>query len=191
VGHDRPVVALPSVTGLKGERTMKRLATGLLVAAIGAALGPLASVASYVASDAKQAPGFEKLKALVGEWRGKDGDGKPVDASYSLTGANTAVMETLRMSDGASMITLYHSDGKRLMMTHYCLLGNQPRMQGAVDDRSLTFSLVDVTNLASRDAPHMHRLVMRFPDQDHLTHEWTMRASGLDKTETFRFQRQK
>jgi hypothetical protein len=170
---------------------MKHVATFLLVVAVLAGLAPLVRSETYVSSETKDAPGFDRMKSLVGEWRGKDSDGKVVDVSYSLTAGNTAVMETLKMSDGASMVTLYHSDGKRLMMTHYCLLGNQPRMQGAADDRSLTFSFVDATNLPSRDAPHMYKLVMRFPDKDHLTHEWTMRASGLDKTETFRFQRQK
>ncbi len=170
---------------------MKRLAAILFALTI--AVGSVSQVwsDSYAPSETKDAPGFDRLKTLVGEWRGKDSDGKVVDVSYNLTAANTAVMETLKMSDGATMVTLYHSDGKRLMMTHYCLLGNQPRMQGAVDDKSLAFSFVDATNLPSRDAPHMYKLVMRFPDKDQLTHEWTMRASGLDKTETFRFQRQR
>ena len=170
---------------------MNRVATVLIVLAIAVGLATYVPSESYDWPETTQAPGFERLKSLVGEWRGKDGDGKVVDVSYSLTAGNTAVMETLKMGDGGNMVTLYHSDGKRLLMTHYCMLGNQPRMQGAVDDKSVAFSLVDATNLPSRDAPHMYKLVMRFPDKDHLTHEWTMRASGLDKTETFRFERQK
>ncbi len=176
---------------MKEDGTMKRLATFLFAFTIAVGLAPGVWSQRYESSETKGAPGFDKLKSLVGEWRGKDSEGKVVDVSYDLTAGNTAVMETLKMTDGASMVTLYHSDGKRLVMTHYCLLGNQPRMQGDADDRSLTFSFVDATNLPSRDAPHMYKLVMRFPDKDHLTHEWTMRASGLDRTETFRFQRQK
>jgi hypothetical protein len=176
---------------VKGEGTMKRLAAFLFVSAVAVGLAPQVRSDSYEPPETKGAPGFDTLKSLVGEWRGKDSDGKVVDVSYELTAGNTVVMETLKMTDGASMVTLYHSDGKRLVMTHYCLLGNQPRMQGAADDRSLTFTFVDATNLPGREAPHMYKLVMRFPDKDHLTHDWTMRASGLDKIETFRFQRQK
>ena len=140
-------------------------------------------------SQTKAAPGFEKLKSLVGEWRGKDGEGKIVEVSYSLAAGNTAVMETLKMADGLSMVTLYHPDKDRLVMTHYCILNNQPRMRGAGDDKSLTFSKVDATNLASPGAPHMSKLILSFPDKDHLKHEWTMSASGQEKTEVFSFTR--
>lgn len=164
---------------------MKRMGIVLLT------LVALAGPARFASSETKAAPEFERLKSLVGEWRGKDGEGRDVDVSYSLTGGNTAVMETLNMGAGMSMVTLYHPDRNKLMMTHYCILGNQPRMLGTGDDRSLTFSLVDATNLSGPDAPHMRKLVISFPDKDHLTHEWTMRAAGQDKAETFRFKRKK
>ena len=164
---------------------MKRFGSFLLTLVVLSGLPRLAS------SETKAAPGFEKLKSLVGEWRGRDGEGKVVEVAYSLTAGNTAVMETLKMADGLSMVTIYHPHGEKLMMTHYCILNNQPRMQGAGDDRSLTFSLVDVTNLPSPNAPHMRKLVLSFPDKDHLKHEWTLRASGLDKTEVFNFERSK
>ena len=164
---------------------MKRFGSFLLTLVVLSGLPRLAS------SEAKSAPGFEKLKSLVGEWRGKDGEGKLVEVSYSLTAGNTALMETLRMADGLSMVTIYHPNNEKLMMTHYCILSNQPRMQAAGDDRSLTFSLVDVTNLPSPNAPHMRKLVLSFPDKDHLKHEWTLRASGQDKTEVFNFERSK
>ena len=164
---------------------MKRFGTVLLTLVVLSGLPGLAS------SETNAAPGFERLKSLVGEWRGKDGEGKLVEVAYSLTAGNTAVMETLKMADGLSMVTIYHPHGEKLMMTHYCILNNQPRMQASGDDRSLTFSLVDVTNLPSPSAPHMRKLVLSFPDKDHLKHEWTLRASGLDKTEAFSFERSK
>ena len=164
---------------------MKRM--GIVLLALVALAGP----ARLASSETKGAPGFDKLKSLLGEWRGKDGEGRDVDVSYSLTGGNTAVMETLKMGAGMNMVTLYHPDKDRLMMTHYCILGNQPRMLGTGDDKSLTFSLVDATNLPGPDAPHMRKLVISFPDKDHLTHEWTMRAAGQDKAETFRVERKK
>jgi len=164
---------------------MKRFGTFLV------ALAVLAGSPRLASSQTKAAPGFEKLKSLVGEWRGRDGEGKIFEVAYSLTAGNTAVMETLKMADGLSMVTLYHPDKERLLMTHYCILNNQPRMQASGDDKSLTFSLVDVTNLPSPSAPHMRKLVLSFPDKDHLKHEWTLRASGLDKTEVFSFERSK
>ena len=164
---------------------MKRFGAFLLTLVV------ITGLPRLVSSQTKAAPGFEKLKSLVGEWRGKDGEGKIFEVAYSLTAGNTAVMETLKMADGLSMVTIYHPNGEKLMMTHYCILNNQPRMETAGDDRSLSFSLVDVTNLPSPSAPHMRKLVLSFPDKDHLKHEWTLRASGQDKTEVFNFERSK
>jgi len=164
---------------------MKRFGTFLLTLVV------ITGLPRLVSSETKTAPGFEKLKSLVGEWRGRDGEGKVVEVAYSLTAGNTAVMETLKMADGLSMVTLYHPDKERLLMTHYCILNNQPRMQASGDDRTLTFSLVDVTNLPSPNAPHMSKLVLNFPDKDRLKHEWTLRVSSQDKTEVFTFERSK
>jgi len=163
---------------------MKRFGSFLLTLVVLSGLPRLAS------SETKAGPGFEQLRSLVGEWRGRDGEGKLVEVSYSLTAGSTAVMETLKMADGLSMVTIYHPHSEKLMMTHYCILNNQPRMQAA-GDGSLTFSLVDATNLSSPNAPHMRKLVLSFPDKDHLKHEWTLRASGQDKTEVFNFERSK
>jgi len=164
---------------------MKRFGSFLLTLVV------LGGLPRLVSSRTTAAPGFERLKSLVGGWRGRGGEGKLVEVSYSLTAGNTAVMETLKMADGLSMVTIYHPNNEKLMMTHYCILNNQPRMQASGDDRSLTFSLVDVTNLSSPNAPHMRKLVLSFPDRDHLKHEWTLRASGQDKTEVFNFERSK
>ena len=163
---------------------MKRFGSFLLTLVVLSGLPRLAS------SETKAGPGFEQLRSLVGEWRGRDGEGKLVEVSYGLTAGSTAVMETLKMADGLSMVTIYHPHSEKLMMTHYCILNNQPRMQAA-GDGSLTFSLVDATNLSSPNAPHMRKLVLSFPDKDHLKHEWTLRASGQDKTEVFNFERSK
>ena len=164
---------------------MKRFGTFLV------ALAVLAGSPRLASSETKAGPGFEQLRSLVGEWRGRDGEGKTFEVAYSLTAGNTAVMETLKMADGLSMVTIYHPHSEKLMMTHYCILNNQPRMETAGDDRSLSFSLVDVANLPSPNAPHMRKLVLSFPDKDHLKHEWTLRASGQDKTEVFNFERSK
>jgi len=164
---------------------MKRFGTFLLTLVV------ITGLPRLVSSETKTAPGFERLKSLVGEWRGRGGEGKLVEVAYSLTAGNTAVMETLRMADGLSMVTIYHLNNEKLMMTHYCILNNQPRMQASGDDKSLTFSLFDVTNLSSPNAPHMRKLILSFPDKDHLKHEWTLRASGQDKTDVFNFERSK
>ncbi len=139
--------------------------------------------------------GFDQLKTLVGEWKGKDSDGKPVTITYKLVSMGTALMETLDMGEEhGAMITMYHLDGKRLMMTHYCSMGNQPRMraENMAKDGKLAFSMVDITNRASSKDNYMKKLIFTFKDGDHFSQEWTMRMEGkMDHPSSFDFERAK
>jgi len=137
-------------------------------------------------------PEFEKMKSLVGEWKGTSMDGKPATVAHTLVSDNSAIMERLAMGGDSEMVTMYHPDGEHLMMTHYCSAHNQPRMRSnAVDagGRNITFDLVDVTNLSAPDAGHMKRLVVTFADNDHFTQEWTWTQQGKDMTVIIHFER--
>jgi len=130
----------------------------------------------------KTSSGFDKMKSLVGVWKGKDAKGGPVEVSYRLVSAGNSVMETLNMpGHKEDMITMYHQDGDNLMMTHYCSMGNQPRMRAAGGDHpdAIDFKFVDGTNMSPED-PHMHELLITFKDKNHITESWTMRAKGED-----------
>jgi hypothetical protein len=136
--------------------------------------------------------GFDRLKALVGAWEGTKKDGKTVKVTYTLVADGSAVMETLETGDESTMITMYHPDGSRVMMTHYCSAHNQPRMRAeaaAADPKSLTFNFVDATNLAGPSDGHMDRLVLSFVDPDHFTQEWTFKVKDQKQVDLFTFQR--
>ncbi len=138
--------------------------------------------------------GFAKLKTLVGEWEGKTESGKVVRASYRLVSAGSALVETLSPPDESEMVTVYHPDGNRLMLTHYCNSNNQPRMRTepiAGPANQLDFSFLDVANLSSPAAGHMHRLAITFEDTDHFTQKWTWRENGREVTEAFHFTRKR
>jgi len=86
------------------------------------------------------------------------------------------------------MVTVYHPDGGRLMMTHYCSLHNQPRMRAdtaPAENGKLVFNFVDATNMPSPDAMHMHKLVVTFVDKDHFAQEWTWKGGEKEGTEVF------
>jgi hypothetical protein len=146
--------------------------------------------------DAKSTPQFDKMKSLVGAWKAKDDDAKSVTASYKLVSDGSSLMESLEMQEHAdAMITMYHLNGSKLMMTHYCSMGNQPRMRmekASKDGNTFTFSFVDATNLASKKDSHMSKLVVTFKDDDHFTQGWTMSMDGKDAHHAvFEFERAK
>ncbi len=125
---------------------------------------------------------FEKIKSLAGEWQGKRAmDGKTVNATYKLVSNGSTVMETLMPADEPNMVTMYHLNGDKLMMTHYCAVNNQPRMESvSSDDGMVKFELKDITNLATEEDGHMVGMSIAFKDADHITHTWTFKQEGKE-----------
>lgn len=134
------------------------------------------------------AAAFARLKTLVGEWEASTPDGK-ARLSYELTGGGTALVERGNADRMPGMMTVYHLDGERVMLTHYCMAGNQPRMPAAgIDPQSgeIRFQFLDATNLASPGAAHMHNVTLRIVDNNHLDSEWQLYENGAPKmTEKF------
>ncbi len=166
----------------------------LLVASLAGAAEEHAEHAKAMAKAPSTHPGFEKIKTLIGDWQGSTVDGKTVTVSYRTTAGGNAVLETLDMADGSEMVTVYYVDGKRLMLTHYCIAQAHPRMRAdavAADGKTLAFKFVDAANLASAGDMHMHDLNVRFEDADHFTQEWVMHMQGKPQPMLMKFERRK
>ncbi len=139
--------------------------------------------AGEVATPAQRA--FDRFRALEGTWTGQDLQGQTFLYRYELVAGGTAVQETMLVDGGEhgkhEMTTLYHLDGDHLVLTHYCVVGNQPRMRSvALADSEIRFELVDVTNLTSPTAGHMRRAEFNFSDPDHFESAWTWHENGKD-----------
>jgi hypothetical protein len=128
------------------------------------------------AKDGKNA-GLEKLKKLAGEWVALDGDGKPtatIVSVFRVTAAGSAVHETIFPGAPHEMVSVYHTDGKDLMLTHYCAAGNQPKMKLSpkAKDNELKFDFAGGTNLDPAKDMHMHEGSIKIIDDDHIEWSW-------------------
>jgi hypothetical protein len=136
---------------------------------------------------------FARLKTLAGQWEAQTGAGK-AQVSYEVIAGGTALVERDSMGDMPAMITVYHLDGDRLMLTHYCMAGNQPRMQAEAYDPStgeIQFRFLDATNLAPGGG-HMHNATFHISGTDRFTSAWDFYQDGKSaKTETFEYTRVK
>jgi hypothetical protein len=147
------------------------LRLGLLVVAIGApvrAAGPGVDAAAA----------FDRLKTLVGEWEADAGKAR---LTYELTAGGTALPERETGEKMPAMLTVYHRDEERLLLTHYCMAGNQPRMEARAFDpasRELRFEFVDATNLPDPKAGHMRSVRLRLIDDTHLATDWQFYENG-------------
>jgi hypothetical protein len=156
-----------------------------------AALALTAPAADY---DAKAA--FERLKTLAGEWEGKLG-ADTGQVSYEVISGGSAILErfsSTAMGPGGNMVSVYHLDGQRLMMTHYCLAQNQPRLVAKSYDAAkgeLVFEFLDVTNV-SPGAGYISGAIFRFGDGKRFSSSWSSTKDGkAEPHETFNFTRVK
>ncbi len=123
--------------------------------------------------------GFDRLKTLVGEWKSDVVSGE-VSLSYELIAGGTALIERESGAGRPTMMTMYHRDGERLLLTHYCMAGNQPRMQARYDraKNEIAFDFVDATNLTNPDATHMHNVTIRFVNDHQIETAWQLYQKG-------------
>lgn len=116
--------------------------------------------------------GFEKMKTLVGTWVVADKDGKPTDqvmSVFKLTAGGSAIHETIFPGEPHEMVSIYVPEGPDLVLTHYCMLGNQPQMKasGKTPGNKLNFEFVGGTNLDVKKDKHMHAATLTIIDADH------------------------
>jgi len=145
--------------------------------------------AAFAASAAQKS--FEELKALDGTWEGKSLNGQPLEVAYRVTSNGSAIMSEIKGKE--DMISMFNLDGDRVLLTHYCAVGNQPRMVASAspDGKTFTFDFVDATNLPTPDAAHMIRMVLAMPDANHHTEEWTFSDHGKEHKEVFDLRRKR
>ena len=146
----------------------------------------LASTLALGQTEAQKA--FAAIKNLHGMWEHKAADGHTVQVSFKVVSGGSAVMSEILGEGPEDMITMFHLDGpEKLLMTHYCGSGNQPRMQARVspDGKTIRFDFFDATNLSAPDAGHMQKMVLTLVDENHHTEAWTYLDHGKELNESF------
>jgi hypothetical protein len=129
------------------------------------------------------AAGLERIKKLAGTWVAADAAGKPTDQVVSVirvTAAGSAVEETLFPGQPHEMVSIYHRDGNDLVMTHYCALGNQPRMKADPNSppNQIHFRFDGGSNLDPAKDMHMHEGTLTFIDDNHIEFQGVAWAGG-------------
>ncbi|WP_425618962.1 hypothetical protein NA78x_002687 [Anatilimnocola sp. NA78] len=131
---------------------------------------------------------LEKMKKLAGTWVEADKDGKPTDTIASIikvTAGGSAVQETIFPGQPHEMLSVYTVEGSDLVLTHYCVLGNQPRLRA--DPKSaanqINFKFAGGANLDPAKDKHMHDALLTIVDADHLEVEGTGWENGAPAKE--------
>lgn len=125
---------------------------------------------------------FEKMKSLVGTWKGKadmGGGEQEFTVEYQLVSGGSVVVERQFAGTPKEMVTMYHDRKGKLAMTHYCTLGNQPGMAlKSADAKTLKFDFDPTCGVDAKKDMHMHSLALTFVDADNITQEWALFQDG-------------
>jgi GH24 family phage-related lysozyme (muramidase) len=155
------------------QRSLAVLFLAFVVSVPPPAASPTDALAAYV-----------RFKALDGSWEGVSSKGWTDQVTFKTIAAGSAVIETsFGAHPGETMLTTYVLDGDRLLLTHYCVAKNQPRLVATEiedDAKTVTFTFLDATNLASRNRGHMDRATFHFVDDDHVTTRWSWYQDGKE-----------
>lgn len=122
--------------------------------------------------------------SLEGKWTGSHinhaGEEEQVNLEYRTVSGGTAVEERIFADTPKEMITVYHGDGNdKLLMTHYCMLGNQPRLQlGAHEGNRFDFHYLDGAGIDREKTGHMGRMRMTIIDENTFEQEWAYFENG-------------
>lgn len=136
---------------------------------------------------------FARLKALAGEWEADTSHGK-VQNKYEVIAGGSVLLEHINVPGEGEMVTAYHLDGDKLVLTHYCMAGNQPHMVAEKFDSpsgELNFAFAGASNLAP-GAGHMHNASFHLVSDNRFDAKWDFFEAGkLKFSEDMHFNRVK
>ena len=131
---------------------------------------------------------FSRLKSLAGDWylvRGVrlgvklEANNDEPFINYAVSSGGHSVVEELFVDKPNEMTSVYYLDSGRLMMDHYCSLGNQPRMVAVSGPTNeIPFSLLSVSNMADENDLHISSHSVEFDGPDELTVRWGATQDG-------------
>jgi hypothetical protein len=184
---------LLAVDELEGARTALaerglELAHAPRSTALGRALsltGPLGVTLQLVErTDAQLA--FERLCALSGDWEGRSSAGWTSRTEFQVIARGSVVVERTHFEahPGETMLTLFSLDEGQLVLTHYCVAGNQPELEATAieaDGARIEFTFRAAGNLASRDVGHMDAAVYRLDGADAFSSVWSWYQAGREQ----------
>jgi hypothetical protein len=172
----------------RGGVAMKTTVSYILVILSIVVAGSAALAGEQRAAPAAHSKDFDRMKLLVGVWEGKTDMGKgmePFKVTYELTSGGNAIVEKFAAGQPHEMVTVYYDYNGKLVLTHYCALGNQPHMEvTSSGDDTLQFILSEKTpNLVSLKEMHMHAHGIILDGKDSMTQTWTLYDKGVRANE--------
>ncbi|MEM8757562.1 MAG: hypothetical protein AAGF47_07250 [Planctomycetota bacterium] len=138
------------------------------------------TIAPVATNETKSAETMAVLARLEGDWRlqGEDGSLGEEISRFAVSSGGSVVREVMMVGKPHEMTNLYHMDGNAVVCTHYCAVGNQPRMVATGLEQtelgpSLNFTIDTVSNFTEAHDHYMGGLRLTVVDADTVHQDWT------------------
>ncbi|MBX3388942.1 MAG: hypothetical protein KF691_05755 [Phycisphaeraceae bacterium] len=137
---------------------------------------PARPIVQAATAQEKQAT-LDKVKSLQGTWNHVNNEGESHGQTvFSVGSGGSTVREVMFPGTNHEMTNMYCMDGQALICTHYCAMGNQPRMAAdasqAPSNDTLVFKFVSVSNLRSPTEEYMGEMWLTFKDPNTIQQRW-------------------
>ena len=129
----------------------------------------------------------EMQRQLAGRWRATTPENRTIETSYRVVSRGSALVETFTSASGKETLSVYHRDGRTLMLTHYCAQGNQARLKAIeAKPEKVVFAFLDATNVNGEQGV-MHRLAFVFRPDGFDQETTYVSAQGTEDSTTLHF----
>jgi hypothetical protein len=169
---------------------MKKVKSLTFIVLLGLVLGPLSAISAehQMPAPVTHSSDFERMKGLLGVWEGTADMGKGMETlkvTYDLTSAGNAILERFAAGQPHEMVTIYYDYNRKLVMTHYCSLGNQPHMELTNPGEAVMKFVLSkkMSGLVTLNEMHMHALAIAFDGKDSISHTWTLFDKGTKRSD--------
>jgi hypothetical protein len=110
------------------------------------------------------------------------GEKLPIAMTYETASKNSIVTERF----GKELSVISHQGGQ-LIMSHYCNVGNQPRLKLLTPNTPglFIFATFDVVNLKNQDAPYVQKIIYHIPDATHIELEIVWKKGTSTESEKY------
>ncbi len=129
---------------------------------------------------------FDLFKGMAGMWEGKDASsGRNIKIEFKVIANGSVVMATSDYDahPDEQMVTMYSLDQGKLILTHYCVARNQPRLVAekiSDDGRTIEFKFKDGTGMKDVNTGHMHNVKVWFIGKDEFKDQWSFYKDGKE-----------
>jgi len=126
---------------------------------------------------------FDTFKVFQGKWAIQSaGKVLPIQMTY-VVGSNASIVT----EQFGRELSVFYRDGSDLVMTHFCNVGNQPRLRlkEASPPGVLEFEMFDITNVKDADAPHVQRIIYRVTSEKKMDLEIIWKKGHAEESEKY------